>query len=51
MMKFVVEIDLERGSGTVRWERITQRNIRRLLIGLVSIVTTAAAIGAWLLHG
>lgn len=50
-MKFVVEIDLERGSGTVRWERITQRNIRRLMIGFMSIVTTVAALGAWLLHG
>lgn len=51
MMKFVVEIDLERGSGAIRWERITQRNIRRLLIGCGSIVTTGVALATWLLHG
>lgn len=51
MMKFVVEIDLERGSGTIRWKRITQRNIRRLLIGLGSIVVTAVALATSLLHG
>lgn len=50
-MKFVVEIDLKRGSGAIRWERMTQRNIRRLLIGFGSIVTTAVALATWFLHG
>lgn len=48
MMRFFVGIDLERGIGTIRWERITQRNISRLLIGLGSIIATAVTLATWL---
>jgi hypothetical protein len=50
MMKFFVEIDLERGNGAVRWERVTPRNVRRLMIGLGSSAATVIAIATWLFN-
>jgi hypothetical protein len=50
MMKFFVEIDLERGNGAVRWERVTPRNVRRLMIGLGSSAAAVIAIATWLFN-
>ena len=48
-MKFFLEVDLERGTGSVRWEPATARKITRLVLGAGMLAATAAAVAAWVL--
>ncbi len=42
--------EIEFRNGAIRWEQVTQKNIRGLLIGLGSIMITVVAFVTWLLH-
>lgn len=48
-MKFFLEVNLERGNGSVRWEHATVRKIKRLVLGAGMVAATAAAVAAWVL--
>ncbi len=48
-MKFFLEIDLERGNGSVRWEHATAYKLKRLVIVAGMLAATATAVAAWVL--
>lgn len=48
-MKFFLEVNLERGNGSVRWEHATARKLKRLVLGAGMLAATAAAVAAWVL--
>jgi hypothetical protein len=43
-MKFPVEVDLSKGSGSLRWEGVTARRVRRVASAVVTVVAVLASI-------
>jgi len=47
VMRFFLEVDLERGNGSVRWERATARNFQRVVLRAGMLAASVVAVVAW----
>jgi hypothetical protein len=43
-MKLLVEVDLSKGSGYLRWEGVTTLRIRRIASGVLTAIAVIASI-------